>query len=119
MKAIRLTRKVVQSRRPLPRSLRLRLILWYGSLIAVALGFFALLFLLLTTDAIDTSVNSAVHTEARVAMHDVLDDLAASPPYWSGPTDDARRRRLPRPWRRGRGPGRSWPGALSLDKRHT
>ncbi|MDQ2905616.1 MAG: HAMP domain-containing histidine kinase, partial [Chloroflexota bacterium] len=69
-------------KRPLPRSLRLRLILWYGSLIAVALGFFALLFLLLTTNAIDTSVNSAVHTEARVAMVDVLADLKATPPHW-------------------------------------
>src|SRR5256714_15381137 len=82
--AVRFTRKVAQPLRPLSRSLRLRLILWYGSLIAVALGFFALLFLLLTTDAIDSSVNSAVRTEARVAMLDVLDDLAASPPYWPG-----------------------------------
>ena len=76
------TRKVVQPRRSLPRSLRLRLLLWYGSLLAVALGFFALLFLLLTTGAINTSVNSAVRTEARVAMLDVLDDLTAAPPYW-------------------------------------
>src|SRR6267154_1881989 len=84
MKMVMPTRKVVQPRRSLPRSLRLRLLLWYGSLLAVALGFFALLFLLLTTGAIDTSVNSAVRTEARVAMLDVLDDLAASPPYWPG-----------------------------------
>src|SRR5579864_5284553 len=84
MKAFMHTRKASDPKRGLPRSLRLRLILWYGSLIAVALGFFALLFLLLTTDAIDTSVNSAVRTEARVAMLDVLDDLAASPPYWPG-----------------------------------
>jgi two-component system, OmpR family, sensor kinase len=84
MKAVRFTRKVTQPLRPLSRSLRLRLILWYGSLIAVALGFFVLLFLLLTTDAIDSSANSAVRTEARVAMLDVLDDLAASPPYWPG-----------------------------------
>src|SRR2546422_8321398 len=85
MKAVRFTRKVAQPLRPLSRSLRLRLILWYGSLIAVALGFFALLFLLLTTDAINQSVNDAVRTEARVAMLDVLDDLSASPPYWKGP----------------------------------
>src|SRR5438270_3466723 len=77
------TRKVVQPRRSLSRSLRLRLLLWYGSLLAVALGFFALLFLLLTTDAINTSVNSAVRTEAHVAMLDVLGDLTATPPYWS------------------------------------
>src|SRR6266568_4339051 len=72
MKAAMHTPKTSEPKRALPRSLRLRLILWYGSLIAVALGFFALLFLLLTTDAID----------ARVAMLDVLDDLSAAPPYW-------------------------------------
>src|SRR5713101_7926550 len=84
MKVVMHTPKAFEPKQALPRSLRLRLILWYGSLIAVALGFFALLFLLLTTDAIDSSVNSAVRTEARVAMLDVLDDLAASPPYWPG-----------------------------------
>ena len=75
--------KTSRTRGKLPHSLRLRLILWYGSLIAVALGFFALLFLLLTTDAIDQSVNSAIRAEARVAMLDVLDDLGTVPPYWS------------------------------------
>jgi two-component system OmpR family sensor kinase len=84
MKAVMHTRQGSQPKRALPRSLRLRLILWYGSLIAVALGFFALLFLLLTTDAIDASVNSALRAEARVAMLDVLDDLSAAPPYWPG-----------------------------------
>src|SRR5438270_4977758 len=85
MKAAMHTPQASEPKRVLPRSLRLRLILWYGSLIAVALGFFALLFLLLTTDAINQSVNDAVRTEARVAMLDVLDDLSASPPYWKGP----------------------------------
>ncbi|MFL5705659.1 MAG: hypothetical protein ACJ8AG_22930, partial [Ktedonobacteraceae bacterium] len=76
------TPKISEPRRGLPRSLRLRLILWYGSLIAVALGFFALLFLFLTTDAIDQSVNSALRTEARVAMLDIVHDLSPVPPYW-------------------------------------
>src|SRR3989441_5005561 len=84
MKAIKHTSQALEPKRALPRSLRLRLILWYGSLITVALGFFALLFLLLTTDAIDSSVNSALRTEARVAMLDVLNDLSAAPPYWPG-----------------------------------
>ncbi|OLC60655.1 MAG: hypothetical protein AUH89_03745 [Ktedonobacter sp. 13_1_40CM_4_52_4] len=84
MKAIKHTSQALEPKRALPRSLRLRLILWYGSLIAVALGFFALLYLLLTTDAIDSSVNSALRTEARVAMLDVLNDLSAAPPYWPG-----------------------------------
>ncbi|HEU0003991.1 MAG TPA: HAMP domain-containing sensor histidine kinase [Ktedonobacteraceae bacterium] len=78
------TRQASKLKRPLPRSLRLRLLFWYGSLIAIALGFFALLFLLLTTDAIDQSVNSALRTEARVAMLDVLDNVSDTPPYWSG-----------------------------------
>src|SRR5205085_3706571 len=82
MKAAMHTPQASEPKRVLPRSLRLRLILWYGSLLAVALGFFALLFLLLTTGAINTSVNSAVRTEARVAMLDVLDNLSAAPPYW-------------------------------------
>lgn len=69
----------------LPQSLRLRLLLWYGSLFAVALGFFGSLFLLLTTDAINQSVNSALRTEARVAMVDVRDDLSSTAPYWLGP----------------------------------
>ena len=84
MKAIMHTHQALEPKRPLTRSLRLRLIFWYGSLIAVALGCFALLFLFLTTDAIDQSVNSAQRTEARVAMLDVLDDLSAAPPYWPG-----------------------------------
>src|SRR5712691_13002528 len=83
MKTVMHTPEALEPKQALHRSLRLRLILWYGSLIAVALGFFALLFLLLTTDAIDASVNSAVRTEARVAMVDVLDHLSAAPPYWS------------------------------------
>jgi hypothetical protein len=82
MKAGLQTSKAPEPKRRLSRSLRLRLILWYGSLIAVALGFFALLFLFLTTDAIDTSVNGVLRTEARVAMLDVLDDVKATPPYW-------------------------------------
>jgi two-component system OmpR family sensor kinase len=82
MKVVMHTTKALEPGRGLPRSLRLRLILWYGSLIAVALSFFALLFLLLTADAIDSSVNGALRTEARVAMLDVLQDLSSTAPYW-------------------------------------
>ncbi len=82
MKTVMHIPEALEPKQALHRSLRLRLILWYGSLIAVALGFFALLFLVLTTDAIDQSVNSAQRTEARVAMLGVLDDLSATPPYW-------------------------------------
>ena len=82
MKTVMHIPEALEPKQALHRSLRLRLILWYGLLIAVALGFFALLFLVLTTDAIDQSVNSAQRTEARVAMLGVLDDLSATPPYW-------------------------------------
>ena len=82
MKAVKHTTEAVKPKQVLHRSLRLRLVLWYGSLIAVALGFFGLLFLFLTTDAITKSVNSALQTEARVAMVDVLDDVQGAPPYW-------------------------------------
>jgi hypothetical protein len=44
-----------------------------------------MLFLILTTDAIEQSVNSAVHAEARIAMLDALDDLFSAPPYWRDP----------------------------------
>src|SRR5439155_3876209 len=84
MKSVMHIPEALEQKQALHRSLRLRLILWYGSLIAVALGFFALLFLVLTTDAIDQSVNSAQRTESRVAMLDVLGDLSAAPPYWPG-----------------------------------
>ena len=82
MKAVIQTPKAFKPKQAMRHSLRLRLVLWYGSLIAIALGFFGLLFLLLTTDAITTSVNSALQTEARVAMVDVLDDMSSVPPYW-------------------------------------
>lgn len=78
------TGKATALDRERPRSLRLRLLLWYGLLIAVALGCFAFLFLVLTTDAIDESVNSTMRAEARVAMQDVLEDLSRTPPYWPG-----------------------------------
>jgi len=84
MKVIMQKPEASEVKRSQPRSLRLRLVLWYGSLIAVALGFFGLLFLFLTTDAINQSVNSALRTEERVAMLDVLDDLSTAPPYWPG-----------------------------------
>jgi signal transduction histidine kinase len=84
LKVVKRTTEAVKLKQALHRSLRLRLVLWYGSLIAVALGFFGLLFLFLTTDAISMSVNSALQTEARVAMVDVLDDVRSDPPYWPG-----------------------------------
>jgi signal transduction histidine kinase len=84
MKAVMQTTEAFRLKQALHRSLRLRLVLWYGSLIGVALGFFGLLFLFLTTDAITMSVNGALQTEARVAMVAVLDDVNGASPYWPG-----------------------------------
>jgi signal transduction histidine kinase len=65
-----------------PRSLRLRLLLWYGSLLIVALGVFATLTLLLTTNALNQSVDSSVRTEARLVSVALMSRLSSTPPYW-------------------------------------
>lgn len=71
---------------PLPkhihlRSLRLRLQLWYGTLMTVTLGIFALLLLLLATNALQESVESTIRAEAHIAVPDVQDELISKPPY--------------------------------------
>ena len=70
------------SDRSRPRSLRLRLLLWYGSLLIVALGVFATLILLLTTNALNQSVDSSVRTEARLVSVALTHELSSTPPYW-------------------------------------
>jgi len=74
--------KVPGPKRVKPQSLRLRLLLWYGTLLAATLGFFVLLILTLTTNAIDQSIKSEINAEARVATLDLYDDLSPYPPYW-------------------------------------
>ena len=74
--------KVPGHERGKPQSLRLRLLLWYGTLLAATLGFFVLLILTLTTNAIDQSIENEINAEARVATLDVRDDLSPYPPYW-------------------------------------
>jgi two-component system, OmpR family, sensor kinase len=76
------TSKVPIPDRGKPRSLRLRLLLWYGALLAITLGFFATLILVLATNAIGQSVEDALRAEARVAALDVHNDLSTVPPYW-------------------------------------
>ena len=70
------------SDRSRPQSLRLRLLLWYGSLLIVALGVFATLILLLTTNALNQSVDSSVRTEVRVVSVAITSRLSSTPPYW-------------------------------------
>jgi len=65
-----------------PRSLRMRLLLWYGTLLAVALSLFAVLILVLTMNAIAQNVDSDVMAEARVASLNVRPELYAQSPYW-------------------------------------
>lgn len=74
--------KVLMPDRERPRSLRLRLVLWYGVLLAVALGLFIVLLLVLTMDAISQSVDGDVQAEARIAALNVHNSLSAMPPYW-------------------------------------
>src|SRR5947209_490999 len=60
----------------------MRLLLWYGTLLAVALSLFAVLILLLTMNAIYQNVDSDVRAEARVASLNVRPELSSQPPYW-------------------------------------
>jgi signal transduction histidine kinase len=71
-----------RSRPAQPRSLRLRLALWYGTLLAVALALFAALILLLTTNAIDQNVDGGVRAESRIATLDLAQRLSPTAPYW-------------------------------------
>ncbi len=71
----------VRARLPL-RSLRLRLLLSLGILLISALGLFAVLTLVSTTDAINQSVDNAIRSEARVALLDVDRSLHTQSPYW-------------------------------------
>jgi two-component system, OmpR family, sensor kinase len=65
-----------------PRSLRLRLLLWYGTLLTVTLGLFVVLILVLTMNAINQSVDGDVQAEARVAMLNINAEMSSLPPYW-------------------------------------
>lgn len=63
-------------------SLRLRLALWYGALLTVALAVFSALILLLTLDANRQSVDNALRAEARLATVNLRRELSPTPPYW-------------------------------------
>ncbi|HZO73636.1 MAG TPA: hypothetical protein VFB60_15655 [Ktedonobacteraceae bacterium] len=67
---------------PSPRSLRVRLTLYYGALVAAALIFFAALVWGLTTSVLYESATSSIRAEARVAMAEVKRELLPAPPYW-------------------------------------
>ncbi len=64
------------------RSLRLRVVLWYGTLVTIALVTFALLVWGVTNDILSQSVTNALHAEARVASVQLRNELLSTPPYW-------------------------------------
>lgn len=63
-------------------SLRLRLMLWYGSLLILGLTCFALLVLFLAANAINANVKSAIDDVTRTATADLHRSLSSLPPYW-------------------------------------
>ena len=65
-----------------PRSLRLRLMLWYGALLTLALGGFATIVLFIVTGAVYQSVDDAVRAEARITTLAVQQKLSLDPPFW-------------------------------------
>jgi two-component system OmpR family sensor kinase len=71
-----------EERRARPVSLRLRLSIWYGTLLAAAFVVFATLVVLLATDQIAQSVDNAVRAESRTALVDTRQALLPDPPYW-------------------------------------
>jgi signal transduction histidine kinase len=63
-------------------SLRLRLMLWYGSLLILGLACFALLVLFLAANAINANTKSAISGVTRAATLDLSRSLSSLPPYW-------------------------------------
>jgi len=63
-------------------SLRLHLMLWYGSLLLLGLSCFALLVLFLAANAINANVQSAIGQVTRAATLDLDRSLSSLPPYW-------------------------------------
>src|SRR5260370_42467812 len=69
-------------RRAWPRSLRLRLALWYSALLAVVLGLFGVMVYTLTANAVADGTDTAIRAEARVATTDLRRAFTPDPPYW-------------------------------------
>jgi signal transduction histidine kinase len=60
----------------------MRIALWYGGLLALALVIFGALLVTLTTNAIGESVRASLRAEARVATLDLRRALSPAAPYW-------------------------------------
>ena len=66
------------------RSLRLRLMLWYGALLLLGLGCFALFVLLFASNAINENVRSAIRGVTQITMNNLNRSLSPQSPYWPG-----------------------------------
>lgn len=66
----------------LPRSLRLRLMLWYGVLIAISLSIFAGLILYFTSQAVQANIDSTLQLQGLIIQREVEKQLSTTPPYW-------------------------------------
>lgn len=64
------------------RSLRVRLVLWQGALIALVLGVFGLVVYALTANSLQEGNAAAIRAEARIANVDLERSLLRQPPYW-------------------------------------
>lgn len=64
------------------QSLRLRLMLWYGGLMALGMACFGLLVLILSAGAINDNVQSAMSSETRIARANLDHLLSPRYPYW-------------------------------------
>ncbi len=75
-------RRRLLPRHHIPHSLRLRLALWYGALLAVALAVFSALILGLSLNANRQNVDNALRAEARLTTINLQKELSPTPPYW-------------------------------------
>lgn len=64
------------------RSLRVRLVLWQGALIALVLGVFGLVVYALTANSLQEGNAAAIRAESRIASVDLERSLLNQPPYW-------------------------------------
>lgn len=67
------------------RSLRLRLMFWYGGLMLLGLVFSGLLVLILASNTVNVNAQSAINSEAQIVSSAIKQDLSSQQPYWPTP----------------------------------
>lgn len=63
-------------------SLRVRLALWYGALLALVVSLFGVGVYLLMSSAIQEGSQAEIRAESRVALAEIRRHLTSTPPYW-------------------------------------